>query len=320
MTLRLNKQVMALALCFAHSTSSFAQQVLNTTVGAPAKFEIESKVLRADMKECGIVVTQPNGSNEVLILQQPNFKTELSYTPNMQGTSVVSWKGEYIVNGKVDNQIAGGVKQIFSNIGELVTLSKLTQGSMPCPGSGTITIIATPNIQPTTTIAATAGLQPTTTSKLLVTAELPSSFNPPIDQDKLKIITASNPEFGTAVQGYTMKKAESLTLIMMQAKQGEPYAQFFYGLAHTETWTNLYNKKQACYWFKQSAAAGVSQARLFLAIKAFKDKECFDVPPTLDQAKVWAQLASMSSDVLVKEDAGKLLQEILKFQIETGGK
>jgi hypothetical protein len=35
---------------------------------------------------------------------------------------------------------------------------------------------------------------------------------------------------------------------------------------------------------------------------------------------VWAQLASMSSDVLVKEDAGKLLQEILKFQIETGGK
>jgi hypothetical protein len=155
-------------------------------------------------------------------------------------------------------------------------------------------------------------------AKQLVTAELPSSFNPPIDQDKLQAISASNPGFRDAIQGYTMKKLESVTSMMIQANQGEPYAQFFYGLAHTETWTNIYDKKQACYWLRQSAVAGVSQARLFLATKAFRDKDCFDVPPTLEQAKVWAQLASMSSDSFVKADAEKLLQEILKFQIEKG--
>lgn len=157
-------------------------------------------------------------------------------------------------------------------------------------------------------------------AKPLVTADLPTSFNPPIDQDKLQAISASNPGFRDAIQGFTMKKVESVTLMMMQANQGEPYAQFFYGLAHTETWTNIYDKKQACYWFRQSAVAGVSQARLFLATKAFKDKDCFDVPPTLEQAKVWAQLASMSNDSFVKADAEKLLQDILKFQIEKGSK
>jgi hypothetical protein len=157
-------------------------------------------------------------------------------------------------------------------------------------------------------------------AKPLVTADLPTSFNPSIDQDKLQAISASNPGFRDAIQGYTMKKVEAVTLMMMQANQGEPYAQFFYGLAHTETWTNIYDKKQACYWFRQSAVAGVSQARLFLATKAFKDKECFDVPPTLEQAKVWAQLASMSTDSIVKAEAEKLVQEILKFQIEKGGK
>jgi hypothetical protein len=157
-------------------------------------------------------------------------------------------------------------------------------------------------------------------TKPLVTADLPTSFNPPIDQDKLQAITASNPGFRDAIQGYTMKKVESVTLMMLQASQGEPYAQFFYGLAHTESWTNIYDKKQACHWFRQSAVAGVSQARLYLATKAFKDKECFDVPPTIEQAKVWAQLASMSTDAFVKADAEKLLQEILRFQIERGGK
>jgi hypothetical protein len=157
-------------------------------------------------------------------------------------------------------------------------------------------------------------------AKPLVTADLPSAFNPPIDQDKLQAISASNPGFRDAIQGYTMKKLESVTSMMVQANQGEPYAQFFYGLAHTEMWTNIYDKKQACYWFRQSAVAGVSQARLFLATKAFKDKDCFDVPPTLEQAKVWAQLASMSTDSFVKADAEKLLQEILKFQIEKGGR
>jgi hypothetical protein len=156
--------------------------------------------------------------------------------------------------------------------------------------------------------------------KSLVTADLPSSFNAPIDQDKLQTLTASNAGFRDAIQAFTMKKVESVTLMMLQANQGEPFAQFFYGLAHTENWTNIYDKKMACYWFRQAAVAGVSQARLYLAIKAFKEKDCFDVPPTIEQAKVWAQLAGMSNDQFVKAEAEKLLQEILKFQIEKGGK
>jgi hypothetical protein len=52
-----------------------------------------------------------------------------------------------------------------------------------------------------------------------------------------------------------------------------------------------------------------------LANKAVYNKECFDIAPTLDEAKTWAQLANMSTERAVKENAEKLLQDILRIQI-----
>ena len=278
-----------------HASLAFSQEILSFNVEPEKVVEGTETVFRVNFAKtvtntnlwCGLRINFGNGESKDIRVGENgdkdlNFTYKHSY-PNA-GTYNASVVGQYMSRGLKSAPGCTGNKQIY----KVVVDSKKS-------------VIIPP-------------------AKPLVTADLPSSFNPPIDQDKLQAITASNPGFRDAIQGYTIKKLESVTFIMLQANQGEPYAQFFYGLAHTETWTNIYDKKQACYWFRQSAVAGVSQARLFLATKAFKDKECFDVPPTLEQAKVWAQLASMSTDSFVKADAEKLLQEILKFQIESGGK
>ena len=132
----MNMRVISISLAlFISSSLSYAQQVITTTVGTPVKYEIESKVVRADTIHCGISVTQPNGTTDLIVLQQPLFKTSLSYTPTAQGTFSIAWKGEFILGNKADNPIVGGIKQIFNNIGDLVTLSKFSEGSMACPGN-----------------------------------------------------------------------------------------------------------------------------------------------------------------------------------------
>ena len=280
-----------------HASIAFPQEILSFNVEPEKIVEGTEVVLRVNFAKtitnsnsnvwCGLRIDFGNGESKNIRVgdngdKDLNFTYKYTY-PNV-GTYIASVAGEYMSRGLRSAQGCTGIKRSY----KVDVASKKLEVVVP--------------------------------PKPLVTADLPSSFNPPIDQDKLQAISASNPAFRDAIQGFTMKKVEAVTLMMMQANQGEPYAQFFYGMAHTETWTNIYDKKQACYWFRQSAVAGVSQARLYLAIKAFKDKECFDVPPTLEQAKVWAQLASMSTDSIVKLDAEKLLQEILKFQIERGGK
>lgn len=323
MTRQLNKHALALVLSFAFGSTSFAQQVVTTTVGTPAKFEIESKVFSDQIKQCSILVTLPNGSSEVMLLQEPNFKTSFSYTPTTQGTTVLSWKGEYTLNGKVDNQIAGGVKQIFSNIGELVTLSKLSQGTAPCPGNGIITIVAIPNSQP---LVATGGLpttnapattaQPQTPNRFRSTANIPSVMNPPIENSAFKAKYNNDTTYRAMVDDFNINRSkQSLTALRLYSELGDANAQFLYGLAHLEDWTGLYDAKRACYWIRESAVQGLSQARLVLANKAIYNKECFDTPPTLDEAKTWAQLASMSTERAVKENADKLLSDILRIQI-----
>lgn len=323
MTRRLNKRALAFALIFVFCTTTFAQQVVTTTVGAPIKFEIESKVLNAEIKQCSIIVTHPNGSTEAIILQAPNFKTALSYTPTIQGTTVVSWKGEFTLNGKTENQIAGGVKQLFTNIGELVTLSKMTQGAMACPGSGTITIVATPtehavvatNTSPVTASPA-APPQAQAPNRFRSTANIPTVMNPPIENSAFKAKYNNDSTYRTMVDDFNVTRSkQSLTSLRLYSELGDANAQFLYGLAHLEDWTGLYDPKRACYWIRESAIQGLSQARLVLANKAIYNKECFDVPPTLDEAKTWAQLASMSSERAVKENADKLLQDILRIQI-----
>lgn len=278
-----------------HASLAFSQEILSFNVEPDKVVEGTEAVFRVNFAKsvsnsniwCGLRIDFGNGDSKNIRVGE-NGDKDLNFTykytyPNV-GTYSASVVGEYMSRGLKSATGCTGNKRTY----KVVVDSKKSAVNVP--------------------------------AKPLVTADLPTSFNPPIDQDKLQAISASNPGFRDAIQGYTMKKVESVTLMMMQANQGEPYAQFFYGLAHTETWTNIYDKKQACYWFRQSAVAGVSQARLFLATKAFKDKECFDVPPTIEQAKVWAQLASMSTDSIVKADAEKLVQEILKFQIERGGK
>ena len=294
MTLFYNSKVLTFFLGM-YASLAFSQEIVSFNVEPEKVVEGTEAVFRVNLAKpfsttnvwCGLRIDFGNGESKNIRVgengdQDLNFTYK--YTYSNVGTYNASVVGEFMTRGLKSATACIGNKRIY----KIVVDSKK------------------PTIIPP--------------AKPLVTADLPSSFNPPIDQDKLQAITASNPGFRDAIQGYTIKKLESVTFIMMQANQGEPYAQFFYGLAHTETWTNIYDKKQACYWFRQSAVAGVSQARLFLATKAFKDKECFDVPPTLEQAKVWAQLASMSTDSFVKADAEKLLQEILKFQIERGGK
>lgn len=321
MTRRLITRTLALVLPLAIGSTSFAQQVITTTVGSPAKFDIESKVVNAEMKQCSIIVTQPNGSTEVLILQAPQFKTSLSYTPTMQGTTVVSWKGEYTLNGKVDNQIAGGVKQLFSNIGELVTLSKMTQSAVACPGNGTITIVATPRVQPAAAAPVTAAppvaaASPQALSRFRSTANIPPVMNPPIENSAFKAKYNNDATYRTMVDDFNVNRSkQSLTALRLYSELGDANAQFLYGLAHLEDWTGLYDPKRACYWIRESAVQGLSQARLVLANKAIYNKDCFDVLPTLDEAKTWAQLASMSTERAVKENADKLLQDILRIQI-----
>jgi hypothetical protein len=159
-----NKCVLALALSVGFGTTSLAQQVVTTRVGLPAKFQIESYVVNAELKQCSIIVTKPSGATEIVILQAPHFKTELSFTPMMQGTTVVSWQGESTLNGKAENIVVGGVKQLFNNIGELVTLKKMVELVVACPGSGTITIVATQGTQPTVPRGGVPGYAPDSSS------------------------------------------------------------------------------------------------------------------------------------------------------------
>lgn len=320
---RLNKLPIAMVLTSALGTSAIAQQVVTTTVGAATKFEIESKVVNAEMKECSIVVTKPNGSTEVINLQAPNFKTALSYTPTVQGTTVVSWKGEYTLNGKVDNPVVGGVKQAFGNIGELLTFNKLSQGVLPCHGNGTITIVATSKVQPSVALAANTVTAPSVVPapvqvpiRLRSTARIPTVMNPPIEPSAFKAKYNNDSTYRTMIDDFNVNRSkQSLTALRLYSELGDANAQFLYGLAHTEDWTGLYDLKRSCYWIRESAVQGLSQARLVLANKAVYNKECFDIAPTLDEAKTWAQLASMSTDRAVKENADKLIQDILRIQI-----
>ena len=322
------RQSSALMFLITFCGSTFAQQVITTTVGTKVEVDIESKVFNNETKMCGVSITNPNGATEFLTLQAPQFKTTMSYTPSIQGTSVITWKGESGYNGKPDNQIVGGVKQLFTNIGELVTLNKLSQVVLACPGGGTITIVAMPKVQPVATrvpapVAAPAApppppiaVAPPVPSRFRATANIPSVMNPPIESSAFKAKYNSDSTYRGMVDDFNVNRSkQSLTALRLYSELGDANAQFLYGLAHLEDWTGLYDPKRACYWIRESAVQGLSQARLVLANKAIYNKDCFDVPPTLDEAKTWGQLASMSTERAVKENADKLLQDILRIQI-----
>jgi TPR repeat protein len=155
------------------------------------------------------------------------------------------------------------------------------------------------------------------TSVLAVTAAPPTQLNPPLDNDSFQKTLKGNKDVGEVIQGFLQKKQSSLPPLKVYAEGGDPWAQLFMGLAYSdgEGWTGLQNPSEACRWIKQSAIAGVSSARYFIAQRAYAKSPCFSQAPTLEQAKIWAELANQSNDASIKKDSQALIQEILKLQI-----
>jgi hypothetical protein len=156
-------------------------------------------------------------------------------------------------------------------------------------------------------------------SAIAVTAKPPTSLQPPLDNEAFQKIMKSNLGLASAIQGYLQKQVTSIALLKSYADGGDPWAQMFYGLAYGDDWTGIANTAESCRWIKESASAGVSSARYFIAKKAYVRADCFSEIPTLEQAKIWAELALMSNDDSIKQDAKELINKILKEQI-TGSK
>ena len=115
------------------------------------------------------------------------------------------------------------------------------------------------------------------------------------------------------------KQTASIPQLKTYSEGGDPWAQMFYGLAYGDDWTGIANPAESCRWIRESASAGVSSARFFIAKKAYVRADCFSETPTLEQAKIWAELASMSNDESIKQDSKELIGRILKDQL-TGSK
>jgi hypothetical protein len=152
-------------------------------------------------------------------------------------------------------------------------------------------------------------------SSIAVTAAPPNKLNPPLDNDSFQKLLKSNTSLGSTIQAYMQKKPESIPSLKLYAEGGDPIAQLFLGLAYADDWTGIQNQAEACRWIKDAATAGVSSARFFIAQRAYLKSACFSEAPTLEQAKIWAELAALSSDQSIKKDAQELMLSILKAQI-----
>jgi TPR repeat protein len=152
-------------------------------------------------------------------------------------------------------------------------------------------------------------------SSIAVTASPPDKFSPPLDNDAFQRVLKSNSSLGSTIQAYIQKKPESIPSLKLYAEGGDPFAQLFLGLAYADDWTGIQNQAESCRWIKQAGSAGVSSARYFIAQRAYIKSPCFSVMPTLEQAKIWAELAALSSDQSIKQDSQELILSILKAQI-----
>jgi hypothetical protein len=52
-----------------------------------------------------------------------------------------------------------------------------------------------------------------------------------------------------------------------------------------------------------------------MANRALNKSPCFDVEPTLEEADVWVKLASMSSDLTIRNEAKVMEEAILKIRL-----
>lgn len=152
-------------------------------------------------------------------------------------------------------------------------------------------------------------------SAVAVTAKPPSGLSPSLDNDAFQRMMKTNAGLSSAVQGYLQKQPASIAQLKAFSEGGEPWAQMFYGLAFGDAWTGIANAAESCRWIKDSASAGVSSARFFIAKRAYLRDNCFSETPTLEEAKIWAELAAMSSDDSIKADSRELITKILKDQL-----
>jgi len=294
-------------------------QTLQGAVNKPMQIEILAKASGFDDKPCSVLVVFPDGEKKIFVSSSPDYKIKFEYTPRNDGLMVINWSGEESLDGKpLDNIVEGGVKQIFGNLGEILQFKKLSQTITKCASKGLFNLSVKNEV--TRPAIASENIETNNnkqyTGEYKATAEAPKTVNNPIESDSFKSKYNSDPNYKLMVDGFNNERSkQSLTLLRSYSEQGDANAQFLFGLAHLEDWTGLYDLRKACYWIRQSAVSGLSQARLVLANRAFNRRQCFDVTPTFEEAKIWAQLASMSSDKIVKENADKLLGDILKAQI-----
>jgi hypothetical protein len=155
-------------------------------------------------------------------------------------------------------------------------------------------------------------------SKIAVTAVPPPNLNPPLDNDAFQKVMKTNGGLALAIQGYLQKQTSSIPQLKAAAESGDPWAQMFYGLAYGDSWTGIANPAESCRWIKEAASTGVSSARFFISKKAYIRADCFSETPTLEQAKIWAELASMSNDEVMKQESRELINTILKEQLKGG--
>lgn len=152
-------------------------------------------------------------------------------------------------------------------------------------------------------------------SAIAVTAKPPEGINPPLDNDAFQKLMKSNAGLASAIQGYLQKQPASIPQLKTYSEGGDPWAQMFYGLAFSDDWTGIANQAESCRWIRESAAAGVSSARYFIAKKAYVRADCFSETPTLEQSKIWAELAAMSNDESIRRESRDLVGRILKDQL-----
>jgi hypothetical protein len=294
-------------------------QTFSGTVNKPVTIEFTAKPSGFNEIPCSIEITLPNNEKKILVSNAPEYKIKYDYVPKNEGTFELNWEGMGSLDGKRAEFIEAGVKQLFGNLGQALQGRKLSQSITACNGEGKFFLSVQQSLKNEQVSSGTpndSNKKSSYTGEYKATAEAPKSVNNPIESESFKHKYTSDPNYKLMVDGFNNERSkQSLTLLRSYSEQGDANAQFLFGLAHLEDWTGLYDLRKACYWIRQSAVSGLSQARLVLANRAFNRRECFDVTPTLEEAKIWAQLASMSSDKIVKENADKLLGDILKAQI-----
>ena len=180
MSLFYNSKVLTLFLGM-YASLAFSQEIVSFNVEPGKVVEGTEAVFRVNLAKpftntnvwCGLRIEFGNGESKNIRVGEDGDKDlnlTYKYTFPNAGTYSASVVGVYMSRGLKSATACMGNKRIY----KIVVDSKKP-------------VIIAP-------------------AKPLVTADLPSSFNPPIDQDKLQAITASNPGFKDAIQGYTIKK------------------------------------------------------------------------------------------------------------------